>query len=405
MVVLDILLLVVFVYLAISVVYVFGFSLAGRLGKLEEVPVTGMYRKFVVLIPSYKEDGVILESARQALLQDYPKEKYDVVVIADSLKEETVNSLKAMPIKVVEVSFEKSTKAKSLNKALETLTGHYDYALILDADNIMAKDFVRKINASFVKTGGTIVQGHRVAKNINTNFAILDAISEEVNNHIFRKAHRVVGLSSALIGSGMAFEFQYFKEIMATCQAVGGFDRELELKSLRAGVKMDYVEDALVYDEKVENAEVFQNQRRRWMSAQLHYFSKYFFDGVWQLITKGNIDYFDKVYQQFMLPRVLMLGSLLGITMLVIALQFTFSITMIANANLWMMLVFLYFAGMMMAVPDSYYNKKTLQAAISLPKAIGVMFLTVFKLKGANKKFIHTPHSGSLNHTLGADKK
>jgi hypothetical protein len=49
------------------------------------------------------------------------------------------------------------------------------------------------------------VQGHRTAKNTNNSWAILDAISEEINNNIFRKGHRVLGLSSAIIGSGMAF--------------------------------------------------------------------------------------------------------------------------------------------------------------------------------------------------------
>lgn len=402
MIFINIILITLFTYLAVSVVYVFMFSVAGRVGRLKKVASTYTFRKFAVLIPSYKEDEVIIESARQALNQSYPKDKYDVVVIADSLKPESIQVLRSLPIKVVEVSFEVSTKAKSLNKALEILPQEYDYALILDADNIMEKDFLEKINASFVQTGVTVIQGHRVAKNINTNFAVLDAISEEINNHIFRKGHRILGLSSALIGSGMAFEYNYFKKVMATNTAVGGFDRELELKLLRDRVKMEYAEDALVYDEKVENAQVFQNQRRRWISAQLHYFSKYFLQGVWHLITRGNLDFFDKVFQQCLLPRVLLLASLLFFTAIAVILQFGFMIYIAPGANLWMLLVFMYITGLMLAVPDSYYNKKTLNAALSLPKAILVMFLTLFKLKGANKKFIHTPHSGT--HTVNSDK-
>jgi cellulose synthase/poly-beta-1,6-N-acetylglucosamine synthase-like glycosyltransferase len=66
------------------------------------------------------------------------------------------------------------------------------------------------------------VQGHRTAKNTNNSWAILDAISEEINNNIFRKGHRVLGLSSAIIGSGMAFRYNYFKALMSTVTAVGG---------------------------------------------------------------------------------------------------------------------------------------------------------------------------------------
>jgi cellulose synthase/poly-beta-1,6-N-acetylglucosamine synthase-like glycosyltransferase len=109
--------------------------------------------------------------------------------------------LRELPITTYEVTFETSTKAKALNYAMSQLTEQYDIALILDADNIMATDFITKLNATF-DLGYQVVQGHRTAKNTNSPTAILDAISEEINNHILRKGHRALGLSSALIGSG-----------------------------------------------------------------------------------------------------------------------------------------------------------------------------------------------------------
>src|SRR6478752_8720518 len=106
MVALAIVLIIIFCYLTISVLYSLLFSVAGRVGKLKESSTTGIYRKFAVLMPSYKEDEVILQSAFIALEQTYPKDRFDIVVIADSLKSETVTRLKKMPIKVVEVSFD-----------------------------------------------------------------------------------------------------------------------------------------------------------------------------------------------------------------------------------------------------------------------------------------------------------
>ena len=64
------------------------------------------------------------------------------------------------------------------------------------------------------------MQGHRVAKNHNTNLATLDAVSEEINNNIFRSGHRAIGLSSALIGSGMAFDYELIKSEMAKIDAI-----------------------------------------------------------------------------------------------------------------------------------------------------------------------------------------
>lgn len=389
----DIVMAMIFFYLGISVIYAFIFSVAGRLGKIPSSPLDEAYRKFAVLMPSYKEDEVILKTAALALEQNYPKEFYDVVVIADSLQPDTVSRLKQMPLTVIEVKFDISTKAKSLNEAFRILPENYDYALVLDADNIMEKNFIRKLNGVLVKTGAKAIQGHRVAKNLNTNFAILDAISEEVNNHIYRKGHRVLGMASGLIGSGMAFDYLLFKNLMAGNRAIGGFDKETEHKLLRDRIKIEYAEDALVYDEKVQNPEVFGNQRRRWISAQIHYCRKYFLQGLWHLISRGNIDFFDKAFQQVMPPRILLLGALFVIAMTTLLTEMAFAIAIYPGFIFWINLFLINSISLMIAIPDQYYNRKTVIAALQLPRALTVMFLTLFKLKGANKRFIHTPHN------------
>jgi len=90
---------------------------------------------------------VILDSAKRALEQTYPATHYRVAVIADSLQPVTLLALRQLPIDVVEVHFESSTKVKSLNTALTSLPDEMDYVVILDADNVMASDFLVKINS------------------------------------------------------------------------------------------------------------------------------------------------------------------------------------------------------------------------------------------------------------------
>ncbi|MBT7094943.1 MAG: glycosyltransferase, partial [Bacteroidetes bacterium] len=301
--------IVLFVYIGFAAVYIFIFSFASLFRYKTIVTGPESFRKFAVLIPGYKEDEVIMEVAEKALEQDYPKEMFEVVIIADSFKEETIIELKKLPLRLIEVSFEKSTKSKALNAAMEIIGDGYDVALILDADNIMATDFISKINLAFDRNYHT-VQGHRVAKNLNTNLAVLDAVSEEINNSIFRKGHRVLGLSSALIGSGMAFDYAFFKTTMKSIKAVGGFDKELELTLLRDKHRIEYVPDAIVLDEKVQKSEVFANQRKRWLSAQFIYFRRFAYSGFKALIKSGNIDFADKVYQMIQPPRILLLGVL-----------------------------------------------------------------------------------------------
>ncbi|MFD0988922.1 glycosyltransferase [Mariniflexile jejuense] len=389
----NIIQIILLILLGLATLYIFIFSIASLFYKQKKYVDNGNFKKIAVLIPGYKEDEVIIEVADQALKQDYPSNLYDVVIIADSFKQETLNTLKTLPIKLIEVSFEKSTKSKALNKAMAALDGPYDIAVVLDADNVMAADFLKKINAVF-EYDFIAVQGHRTAKNTNNSWAILDAISEEINNNIFRKGHRVLGLSSAIIGSGMAFRYTYFKNLMATVTAVGGFDKEIELKMLKEGRKIVYLDDAVVFDEKIQKAEVFGNQRRRWLSAQFHYFRKDILNALKDLILKGNVDYFDKAIQFIQPPRILLLGAVMFLSIVFLVINYMFE-NQIPYSNYWLVLAVACVLSFIFSVPLTFYNLKTLKALVSLPKGMFMMLLSLLKIKGANKTFIHTQHTSS----------
>jgi cellulose synthase/poly-beta-1,6-N-acetylglucosamine synthase-like glycosyltransferase len=378
--------LILILYLGLSSFYIFVLSIAGLFGIKRHKPKQSHQRKFAVMIPGYKEDAVIVDVALDATKQNYPLELFDVVIIADSFKPETIEKLKALPIKLIEVSFDKSTKSKALNKAMEQLPeNYYEVAMILDADNLMERDLLQKTNQSFDE-GFRVVQGHRAAKNLNTSLALLDAISEEINNHLFRKGHRVLGLSAALIGSGMAFEYDFFKNLMKEVKAIGGFDKDLELRLTRNGDKIDYLDNALVYDEKVSETKSFSNQRRRWLSAQFVYFTQSFIPATKDLITKGNVDYFLKSFQMIQPPRIILLGlswMLAIVSLFLLNDRFT---------PIWVSIFIMVNFSMLIAIPQKFWNKQFLIALMALPKGFWLMFQTLFKLKGANKTFIHTAH-------------
>ena len=388
--VLNVFQILLLVLLGLATFYIFIFAFFGLFYKQKKRKQATKFHKMAVLIPGYKEDTIIEDVAHEALKQNYPEVSFDIVVIADSFQPETLQRLRKLPIRVIEVSFETSTKSKALNKAMEQLSDDYEVAVVLDADNVMETDFLKKINEAFHENF-IAIQGHRTAKNTNTSLAILDAVSEEINNHIFRKGHRVIGLSSAIIGSGMAFRYSFFKTMMKSIKAIGGFDKEIELSMLHDGYKIEYLHDAIVYDEKVQKAEVFSNQRRRWLSAQLHYFRQDIFKATKALILKGNIDYFDKAVQFIQPPRILLLGAVLifGITFLAINILTqnnpVYSIS-------WAIVISSCVLAFLFSIPRAFYNSETLRAMAAVPKGMVLMMSSLLKIKGANKKFIHTQH-------------
>ncbi|MCF8230654.1 MAG: glycosyltransferase family 2 protein [Bacteroidales bacterium] len=379
-------------YFGLSALYFFVFAMASVFDYSIKKSQSSLHR-FAVMIPGYEEDDVILHVIDQALQQNYPSDKYHVIVIADSFREETMEAIRQKPVILIEVSFESSTKAKALNKAMEKLPEeNYDIALVLDADNIMEKDFLQKINEKF--TGDQeIIQGHRVALNTDTTFSLLDAISEEINNNVFRKGHRNLGLSSALIGSGMAFRYSYFKESMKRIKAIGGFDKELELLITRERKTIDYHHNAYVKDEKIQSSASFSKQRKRWLAAQVNYLQKNFPDAFKLLVQKGNVDYFNKVLQFLQLPRLLLLGGIILIN--VFSLIFNPMFLMI----LWLAALGVIVGGFVFSVPRRFYTIKTLKALFYLPQGFFLMLKSLIFHSEARKKFIHTKHTSSQNHT------
>ncbi len=387
----QILQLVFLIPVVFAVAYIFIFSVSGLFYKQNKDSKNKSVKKIAVLIPGYKEDEVIVDVVKEALNQNYPKVAFDIIVIADSFLPETVDMLKSLPVKVIEVSFEKSTKSKALNKAMAQLPDIYDIAVVLDADNVMAFDFLEKINSAFI-SDIKAVQGHRTAKNLNNGLAILDAISEEINNHIFRKGHRAIGLSSAIIGSGMAFDYQYFKNLMSTVKAIGGFDKEIELKMLREGHTIEYLDDAYVFDEKVQKADVFTNQRRRWLSAQFHYFKQDIGRSVYHLFFKGNVDYFDKAIQFIQPPRILLLGLTLISGLFFLILNSILPISQYLSLA-WLITMVLCLLTFFFSIPGKFYNFQTMKALTELPKGMLLMLGSLLRIKGANKQFLHTKHT------------
>ncbi|TSD66544.1 glycosyltransferase family 2 protein [Inquilinus sp. KBS0705] len=381
----------VFIYMGIYSLYLFIFSVLGRLVVKKAPPVATAYSKFVIYICAYKEDAIILNSAAQALTIDYPKDKFHVCVIADSMQPETIEKLREMPLQVVEVVFESSTKSKALHKAIAATHDDFDAAVVFDIDNIAAPDYLHQIN-NYLHDGNRVIQGHRIAKNTETPVAILDAISEEVNNHIFRKAQQVFHLSAAIIGSGMVLEYKLFKDTMAQIDAVGGFDKEMGLVLTRQKIHVAYADKAYILDEKVSNPEVFKKQRRRWLSAQFNLLKTYGLTGFTELFKNGNFDYFNEIYQTAILPRILMLGLM----------PFMLLVSLLLPGvgpgwQLWLGATVCCYVGILIAVPPQFFNSKLLGAMLKIPLIFFAMLALLFKLKGANKKFIHTPHNPTSN--------
>lgn len=379
-----------------SVVYVFVFAMLSALPTRQraakkstdaaagdaETSAAERENTFLVLYPAYGEDRVIIRSVETFLKQDYPSAKYRVAVISDHMRDDTNDRLSSLPVTLLRPSFESSTKAKSLRYAIDVCGTSYDYAVILDADNIVRPDFLRLLNTT-CNRGYRAIQCHRCAKNSDNDIAVLDGISEEINNSIFRRGHNAVGLSSALIGSGMCFSYGWFRENVHRLSTAGE-DKELEALLLRQRIFIKYESGIHVFDEKVSSKDNFQKQRKRWMTAQVQSLLS-MLPHLPAALAKGNVDYIDKTVQQMLIPR----------SILIVAVTFFAVLTLAAvpvwSAKWWVLLAMLAIA-LLTALPGELRSRKTLARTAAIPALVWKMLMNIKGIDRNDKTFIHTKH-------------
>ncbi|MFB9865131.1 glycosyltransferase [Rufibacter immobilis] len=382
------------IYLAWNCCYLLFFAVAGlrKIKPIQQEPA--VYRKICVLIPAYRENAVILETSKAAL-HHYYHGTFDVFVIADGLAPETIVKLQAQYANVIQVNFDRSTKGKALLAAMQELSAHtYDIAVVLDVDNIMGINFLNEVNRAF-DAGYSVVQAHRTAKNTGTSFAFLDACNEEINNHIYRKGHFALGFSAALIGSGMAFDFAYFKRLLEGIGETVGEDKELDFRIAKDQVKICYLDQVYVYDEKIETAQVFTQQRTRWIAAQVEFMKKFALEGFRQLLQHSNLEFFNKTLQAFLVPRMLLIGILCLL----------FLQSWVNPYGLppvfWGVLLAMLATALLLSLPARLYqDKRFLKAVLRLPYALFCMCLALLRIKKAKKSFLPTPHKAATSPAI-----
>eukprot|EP00828_Plagiopyla_frontata_P047624 TRINITY_DN8859_c0_g1_i2.p2 TRINITY_DN8859_c0_g1~~TRINITY_DN8859_c0_g1_i2.p2 ORF type:complete len:409 (-),score=42.39 TRINITY_DN8859_c0_g1_i2:140-1366(-) len=245
--------------------------------------------KFALIIAAHNEEVVIGNLIESMLKLDYPKEMYDVFVIADNCTDNTAKIAKSYNVNVFErfVS-DKRGKGCALEWMFDKLfkmEKQYDAIAIFDADNLVHKNFLKEINSKMLQ-GYKVVQGYIDSKNPNDSWiAAAYSIAFWTQNRVFQLARSNVGLSNQIGGTGFAIETNTLKKLGwgATCLTE---DLEFTCKLVLNGEKVGWAHDAIIYDEKPLKLAQSWTQRRRWMQGFTDVASRYFF----KLLKKSIIE-------------------------------------------------------------------------------------------------------------------
>lgn len=267
----------------------------------------GVYRKketknytpknsFAMIVAAHNEDVVIGKLIESMQNQNYPKDMYDIFVIADNCTDKTADIARKYGVNVYErVNKDQRGKGYALEyifSKLFKLEKQYDAISIFDADNLVDKDFLKEMDSK-MKEGYKVVQGYIDSKNpedswISTSYSI----AFWSQNRMFQLSRNNVGFSNQIGGTGFSIAMDTLKELGwgATCLTE---DLEFTCKLILNGEKVGWAHDAKIYDEKPLGIKASWIQRRRWMQGFTDVASRYFFKLVKKAVKERKWYIFD----------------------------------------------------------------------------------------------------------------
>ena len=258
--------------------------------KFKEKPLLeDKQNRFMAIIPAHNEAAVVANLVESLKKQDYPKELYDIYVIADNCTDNTAQIARDAGAIVFE-RFDDTKKTKGF--ALQWFLAQkieedapYDAFCVFDADNIADKGFLKAMNKKLCQ-GETVVQGYRDIKNPSDNWITAGyAIFYWTMNRFYHLARYNIGLSPLLNGTGFMVRFDIIKPTGWDTKTLTE-DIEFSLKNIIEGRKLGWATDAIVYDEQPTSFKQSWSQRTRWTVGHIQCMKEY--TGLLALAVKEN---------------------------------------------------------------------------------------------------------------------
>ena len=352
--------LIFFIFVAMTVLYMGVFAMAAMMNRQSEVPKAKRENRFIVMIPAYKNGPGTEKTVMSILGQIYPQRQFDVTVISDHLDEMSNFRLAQQPVTLLISNFKKYSKAKALQLGINNLPRLkiYDIAIVLTPGSVVEPEFLAQMNDAYESAGTKAILAHSVSRNIDTIPARLSTVFDEINNSIFRRGHIALGLSSAISSTGIAFDFNWFKQNVMDDKSMWN-DKGLELMLLRQNVYIDYFDDIMVFDEKARLAEDFNRQSRYRILSQLASITNSirYLPGA---IINHQYGLIDKILQWLLFPRMILM---VVITLMSIIMPFIYFTLAIKWWILFAVVVFIF----AVATPNYLVDDKWDRTFFSLP--------------------------------------
>jgi 1,2-diacylglycerol 3-beta-glucosyltransferase len=221
-------------------------------------------RRFRFVVPAHNESAGIADTVQSLLAVDYPRDLFEVVVVADNCSDDTADKARAAGATVVvRNDTEKRGKGYALDHVFSTTPPEVDAVVVIDADTLISPNLLRAFAARRDR-GAEAIQADYAVRNPNAGWRTrLVAIAFGAFHIVRSRARERLGLSCGLRGNGMCFSTSLLKAVPHQAYSVVE-DVEYGIRIGERGYRVFYTDEAHVYGEMVTTSAAANTQRRRW---------------------------------------------------------------------------------------------------------------------------------------------
>lgn len=238
--------------------------------------------RIAVLVCARNEEAVIGRLVDRLVAQDYPKELYEIFVLADNCTDSTAKAASERGATV----FERENKDEIgkgyaldyLIRAIKAGRGEeaFDAFIVFDADNLPEESFLTEINKTFSQ-GYDCVTSYRAPMNYSDGWLAAGQSMCFLRDAVMlNRARARMGSFSFISGTGYMFSAQL-------CREFGGgwpfhtLTEDCEFSAYNAvrGSKMGFADAAVFRDEQPKSWRQSFRQRLRWCRGGIEVFKLY----------------------------------------------------------------------------------------------------------------------------------
>jgi cellulose synthase/poly-beta-1,6-N-acetylglucosamine synthase-like glycosyltransferase len=213
--------------------------------------------RFSVIVPAHDEEAGIAETVRNLRALDWPRERFQVIVVADNCSDGTAFRAAVAGARVlVRNDRERRGKGYALAHAFDAVLaeGRADAVVVVDADTVPSPNLLREF-AAHLERGDRAVQADYGVANPDASWRTRLMAVALGSFHILRSVARErLGLSCGLRGNGMCFSTSLLREVPHHAFSIVE-DVEYGLRLGERGVRIAYAGEAHVYGEMVSSGD------------------------------------------------------------------------------------------------------------------------------------------------------